>query len=101
MCPQRAVGLVENNLSPACADKAPGQDEAPRAEGAFPGTGWGEHRSDPVQRVEFTAERRAADTIVFRYEYASGLRALGIIRHRDRLRDRDNGELGFAKPPRW
>lgn len=69
--------------------------------GSFPGTGWGEHRSDPVQHVEFTAERRATDTLNFRYEYASGLQALGIYRHRDRLRERDNGELGFAKPPRW
>lgn len=71
--------------------------------GSFPGTGWGEHRSDPVQNVEFTAERRATDTLNFRYEYASGLRALGIYRNRDRdrLRDRDNGALGFAKPPRW
>jgi hypothetical protein len=69
--------------------------------GSFPGTGWGEHRSDPVQRVDFTAERRATDTLNFRYEYASGLQALGIYRNRDRLRDRDNGELGFAKPPRW
>jgi len=70
----------------------------------FPGTGWGDHRSDPVQRVEFTAERCATDTHVFRYEYASGLRALGILPIRpdpDRLRDRDNGQLGFAKSPRW
>jgi hypothetical protein len=69
--------------------------------GSFPGTGWGEHRSDPVQRVEFTAERHATDTLDFRYEYASGLQALGIFRHRDRLRERDGGELGFARPPRW
>jgi hypothetical protein len=75
-----------------------------RDESGFPGTGWGDHRSDPVQQVEFTAERNATDTHVFRYEYAAGLRALGIFPshpNRDRLRDRDNGELGFAKPPRW
>lgn len=72
-----------------------------RSGGSFPGTGWGDHRSDPVQRVEFTAERRATDQLSFRYEYASGLRALGIFPGRDRLRERDNGELGFAKPPRW
>ena len=69
--------------------------------GSFPGTGWGEHRSDPVQRVEFTAERHPTDTLNFRYEYASGLQALGIRRHRDRLHERETGELGFAKPPRW
>jgi len=73
--------------------------------GSFPGTGWGDRRSDPVRLVEFTADRCAADNLAFRYEYASGLRALGIDPDgngdRDRLRDRDNGELGFAKPPRW
>jgi hypothetical protein len=49
-------------------------------------------------------EAVAADHLVFRYEYASGLRALGIqpLRGpwRDRLGERD-GDLGFAKPPRW
>ncbi len=69
--------------------------------GSFPGTGWGRHQSDHVEQVRFDAERLATDTIVFRYEYASGLRALGIVPDRDRLRERDNGELGFAKPPRW
>lgn len=69
--------------------------------GSFPGTGWGEHQNDHVDRVQFIAERRATDTLVFRYEYAGGLRALGIFPDRNRLRDRDNGELGFAKPPRW
>ncbi len=72
--------------------------------GSFPGTGWGERRTDRVRQVQFTPERVAADRILFRYEYASGLRALGIfpIRHnrRDRLNERD-GDLGFAKPPRW
>jgi len=39
---------------------------------------------------------------VFRYEYASGLRALGIrpVRYRDRLWEREHGDLGFALPPR-
>ena len=71
--------------------------------GSFPGTGWGDRRNDPVSVVEFTAEKCATDNLSFRYEYASGLRALGIYRtvDRNRLRDRDNGELGFAKPPRW
>jgi hypothetical protein len=69
--------------------------------GSFPGTGWGERRSDPVTRVQFNPERTATDHLVFRYEYASGLRALGIFPDRDRLRERDGGgELGFAKPPR-
>jgi hypothetical protein len=68
---------------------------------AFPGTGWGQHQYDHVNRVQFTAQSYPTDQLVFRYEYASGLRALGIFPNRDRLRDRDNGELGFAKPPVW
>jgi len=87
-----------------------GKPMAKRAEGlaqggesnAFPGTGWGERRSDPVTRVQFNPERTATDQLVFRYEYASGLRALGIFPNRDRLRQRDGGgEVGFANPPRW
>lgn len=73
---------------------------APQAQ-SFPGTGWGDKRYDPVRRVDFQAENRATDQLILRYEYASGLRALGIFPGRDRLRERD-GELGFAKPPsRW
>ncbi len=68
---------------------------------SYPGTGWGEHRNDHVEQVEFTAERRATDTLIFRYEYASGLRALGIDLDRDRLHERERGQVGFAKPPRW
>ena len=68
---------------------------------SYPGTGWGEQRNDSVQRVEFTAERIATDHHTIRYEYASGLRALGIFPDHDRLRDRDHGALGFAQPPRW
>ncbi|HTR96829.1 MAG TPA: hypothetical protein VMH61_02915 [Candidatus Acidoferrales bacterium] len=68
---------------------------------AFPGTGWGGRREDRVREVRFTAERCTTDRIVLRYEYASGLRALGILPDRDRLLDRDLGVLGFAQPPRW
>ncbi len=68
---------------------------------AFPGTGWGQHQNDHVEQVRFDPERRATDQLILRYEYASGLRALGIFPDRDRLRDRDRGELGFAKPPMW
>lgn len=68
-----------------------------------PGTGWGDRRHDPVQRTEFRAERSAVDRISLRYEYANGLRALGIepVRHRNRVWEREHGDLGFSKPPRW
>jgi len=69
---------------------------------SFPGTGWGQRRNDSVREVEFHPMAVATDQLVLRYEYESGLRALGIFpTDRDRLHDRDNGQLGFAKPPRW
>lgn len=79
---------------------------ARQQQNSVPGTGWGERRTDVVRQVEFHAERVATDHIVFRYEYESGLRALGIdpddaYDGRDRVRERDRGQLGFAKPPRW
>jgi hypothetical protein len=69
---------------------------------SFPGTGWGDRREDRVRRVQFTPDPVAVDRIIFRYEYASGLRALGIDPYRhgwqDRLANRENE--GFAKAPR-
>ena len=68
-----------------------------------PGTGWGQKQWDRVNRTHFLAESSPADRITLRYEYASGLRALGIrVRHpRDRTWERENGDLGFAQAPRW
>lgn len=69
---------------------------------SYPGTGWGDRRTDRVHYVDFTPERRAVDQLVFRYEYARGLVALGIYPSRDRLRERDGGGwVGFASAPRW
>jgi hypothetical protein len=70
-------------------------------EAAAPGTGWGDRRYDPVQRTEFAAATSPTDRIVLRYEYESGLRALGIFPRSPRAWERDRGELGFAQPPRW
>jgi len=87
-----------------------GSDEKQMAQGdmqnggssSFPGTGWGDRRTDRVHYVDFTPERRAVDQLVFRYEYARALVALGIYPSRDRLRDRDGGgTVGFASAPRW
>ena len=69
---------------------------------ANPGTGWGRGSYDPVHEVDFVAQWQPTDRITLRYEYADGLRALGIEpRHTlDRTWQRDRGELGFAQPPR-
>lgn len=94
------------------AKAAPPSSEEPRSldsarqktqslDDAFPGTGWGNRRRDRVRRVEFDPVRVASDHVVLRYEYASGLVALGIFPNRDRLHDRDHGDLTFARPPRW
>ncbi|HTK30905.1 MAG TPA: hypothetical protein VL332_03000 [Candidatus Saccharimonadaceae bacterium] len=73
------------------------------ADESAPGTGWGDQSRDPVRRTQFTAAAVATDEIILRYEYASGLRALGIepVRNRSRVWEREDGQLGFAKPPRW
>jgi len=68
---------------------------------AAPGTGWGDRRYDPVQQTTFEPQSWATDRITLRYEYASGLRALGIFPRRPRVFERERGELGFAQPPRW
>jgi len=75
-------------------------NDGPTAE-SNPGTGWGDRRNDHVDEIDFHAVRQSSDQIVLRYEYASGLRALGINLQRNRLWDRERGELGFAQPPKW
>ena len=109
LAPQARAKETPKDGAPAPSAKsiAPqSEDNMARGEqengGSFPGTGWGERSNDRVRRTNFTPVPVAVDRMVFRYEYASGLQALGIQigrRHRDRLGERD-GELGFAKPPR-
>ena len=96
--PQESDGVAPRKAAPKGLERS----EPPSAQ-SVPGTGWGEKRWDPVKRVWFVPEHRATDHLVFRYEYASGLRALGIVPrgHRDRLWEREHGDLGFAQPPRW
>jgi hypothetical protein len=93
-------------MSEAPAKRAPkAEGPADVAGGAYPGTGWGQRTDDRVVVVDFEPERSPAERTTLRYEYASGLRALGIELHptwtRDRLRERDRGQDGFAKPPAW
>ncbi len=95
----------------APAPQAPGKsgvmpyNSQPQTEQSAPGTGWGERRQDRVEQTRFLAAAGATDRITLRYEYSSGLRALGIVpvreRNRDRVWERERGELGFAQPPRW
>jgi hypothetical protein len=77
----------------------------PGPEGGYPGTGWGAREDDRAMLVDFEPQPSPAERITLRYEYASALRALGILPApwwaRDRLREREAGESGFAKPPRW
>jgi hypothetical protein len=74
---------------------------------SYPGTGWGPRADDPVEVVEFDPEPHATERVTLRYEYRQALLALGLDleagRHAepDRLRERERGEGGFAKPPRW
>ncbi len=80
-------------------------DGGRRAE-AYPGTGWGESRHDPVVTVQFEPERWAAETLTLRYEYRPALVRLGLLPpccrpEPDRLAERESGRDGFARPPRW
>ncbi len=84
------------------AQKAPAmQYQSPPSSDAAPGTGWGDHRWDPVTQTQFLAAAYPTDQLVLRYEYESGLRALGILPRQRRVFERERGELGFAQAPRW
>jgi hypothetical protein len=99
----RQGGADQNLTRRTPSESGPEAERFDRSPDSNPGTGWGERRWDPVNRTWFQAERFATDQIVLRYEYANGLRALGIDPRwgRNRLWERDRGELGFAEPPRW
>jgi hypothetical protein len=78
---------------------------APERPRSFPGTGWGPRADDPVVLVNFDPEPSPSERVTLRYEYASTLRALGVLPRpsyqADRLRERERGEGGFAQPPLW
>jgi hypothetical protein len=112
----RRPSVRENELGPQAQGGARDQKSGPMAEGApmapesrsynqapdaAPGTGWGDHKHDPVNQTQFEPERVAIDQIILRYEYAAGLKALGINPRGNRVWERDRGQLGFAQPPRW
>lgn len=98
---QEAPAPTLQRMDEGAQEKSMAGLQSKDAGGSYPGTGWGERRTDRVHYVDFTPERVAVDQLVFRYEYARGLIALGIYPNRDRLRERDGGMVGFAKPPRW
>jgi hypothetical protein len=54
---------------------------------------------DSVRLVDFHAERTPIETLTVRYEYRKALYALGVLRNRSRLEQRERGEYGFAQPP--
>ncbi|HEY7515511.1 MAG TPA: hypothetical protein VIC87_13580, partial [Vicinamibacteria bacterium] len=72
---------------------------------SYPGTGWGARTDDPAVVVTFEPEPNAVERLTLRYEYRSALVALGILPRPwyggDRLRERERGVAGFAKPPAW
>jgi hypothetical protein len=92
-----AIPSLQDNSS---RPKPSGQ-QLDKSSEAYPGTGWGAERRDAVREVEFAPAANCSDHIVLRYEYANGLVALGILPEINRLRERDRGELSFARPPRY
>ena len=99
--------------APPTASSAPETEGRPSARAlgrsqaadSYPGTGWGQASDDPAEVVTFAPEARPSDVVTLRYEYASALRALGILPWphwgSDRLSERDRGLPGFAPPPAW
>jgi hypothetical protein len=96
--PAAAKGETGEDSPPRPAPESLFGESAPRAD-AYPGTGWGRRRHDPVREVRFEPVAAAADHLALRYEYWSGLQALGIFTGRDRLSERERGECRFALPP--
>jgi hypothetical protein len=92
-----------NNEAREAPQSAQKSQPSALADKGFPGTGWGDRRYDPVHETRFLPDGAAVDHLVLRYEYASGLLALGIEPWRgprySRLGERDR-EFGFAQPPR-
>jgi hypothetical protein len=99
----RAQAAPQDGAKREAAPETNARDYAGGGQKSNPGTGWGDRQFDPVREVRFIAESQATDHLVLRYEYASGLQALGIypVQFRDRTWEREHGQLGFAKPPRW
>src|SRR6185295_13022283 len=100
---QKSGNKRENGVAPEGAyDRAPTAQSAP--EESNPGTGWGANQRDHVRRVDFVPESYACAQVILRYEYHNALVSLGILPwrgdSRDRLWERENGQLGFAQPPR-
>ncbi len=99
------------SAAPPAAKAAPAPESRARAEGAgtlggrsesYPGTGWGAREHDPVRVVSFEPEAYPADSLTLRYEYRRALVRLGVLPRwptRDRLRERDAAQDGFARPP--
>jgi hypothetical protein len=102
--PRSDAQRAPESATPPMAELQEGQDSrsGAKANDAAPGTGWGDRRTDRVSETQFTAASQPTDRFVLRYEYASGLRALGITPvNGSRVRERDRGQYGFAQPPGW
>jgi hypothetical protein len=107
--PKADGGETGNGKQRAVAPPTRVEESKPQAESfrgqpapeSNPGTGWGDRSWDPVERTVFLAEHAATDRISLRYEYESGLAALGIYPRTHRTWDRERGELTFARYPRW
>ena len=94
-------GATDRAAAPAARSEA---KRAAKAEQALEeaGTGYGREEYAPVETVAFEAEKRAVETIHFKYEWRSTLCRLGVVscdtpRRRPPNRLWDNG--GYAPPP--
>lgn len=83
---------------------APGASSRSDRDSSAPGTGYGDEHYSRSRRVRFDAERRAAATYLFKYEWRETLCDMGVARcysKRNRLWDeeRRHADRGYAPPP--
>jgi hypothetical protein len=100
---KRSDAAGERSAAPRAAPTPP--STLGSADSSYPGTGWGPRAHEPVQVVSFDPEPHPTERVTLRYEYRRALAALGIdlgprYPH-DRLRQRERGGEGFARPPDW
>jgi hypothetical protein len=102
--PELAAADARRGRPPASEPPRSAESAGKRAaRDSFPGTGWGASTHDPARVVAFDPDPMPIERGVLRYEYRSGLLALGIrpasAPDAGRLAQRDRGEPAFALPP--
>jgi hypothetical protein len=101
---------IQRREPPAGISSSPGaksksearKDSAPSAESQAAGTGYGREEYSPSYLVRFDPEKKAADSILIKYEWRETLCRMNIIRCGTRYGQSHNrlwDNYGYAPPP--